>query len=269
MTAALLLLEEDKAVIHAPQQPVGRPRRFTVWGPANLSRAYRSVQQLAEAARALLPAGDWDEVELLLKAGEGGSWQSMFDSHPLAPSGAQHLATIVADGAHYGVRITPYVVVRGRTTWVGPEQDHMRTCAQVAGSVLLNVEPGAPYWNGPNDPGFIRGYIKGTGLPKEKIRVCLIPRQGQVNELGGAECIAAWTDSTLVGGASWETYGVTAGISGPSSLLVNEAIPRLDGWGVSAEPQYRIPVVQRSERHRWAETPWCAAGMEVWYLDGD
>lgn len=244
-------------------------RRFTVWSGSSISPQHRTIEDLARAVYALVPAGVWDQVELLLKAGEGGSWQSAFDSHPLAPRDSAHLAGLVAEALTFGLRITPYVVTRGRSGWIAGEQAMVSACVAVAGRCVLNTEPGSPYWNGPNDPAFIRSYIRGCGVSADALEVCMIPRAGQVAELGGAACIQAWTDPALVGSASWETYGVSAGQPGPTSLLVNEAIPRLDGWGVPPGPQYRIPVCQRSELSRWADTQWAAYGLACWYLDGD
>src|SRR5205085_10860127 len=66
------------------------------------------------------------------------------------------------------------------------------------------------YYNGPNDPGFIWGYLGGMGVPASALEVCLIPRFTQVAELGGIACLQAWTDPALVGRASFETYGLAA-----------------------------------------------------------
>jgi hypothetical protein len=252
--------------IHAP---LLAPRRFSVWCGAKLSPARQTVTDLAQAALALLPPGSWDTVELLIKAGEGGTWQGSFDSHPLAPHSAADLQALIASASRSGVRISPYVVVRGRPEWRSQEQQLVRDCVRIAQRCVLNVEPGASYWNGSTDPAYIRQFLRDLIVPALSLEVCAIPRLAQVNELGGAASLQAWTDSQLVGSASWETYGVTAGVSGPTSLLVNEAIPRLDGWGVSPGAAYRIPVVQRSERLRWASEPWAAYGLQVWYLEGD
>jgi hypothetical protein len=227
------------------------------------------VRDLANATVALRPSGDWTETELLLKAGEGGSWQSSFDGHPLAPSSATMLARLIADAATLGLRITPYVVVRAKQAWIADEQAMIRACVEVAGRCVLNVEPGVKYWDGPNDPTFIRNYLRGVQVDPAALEVCMIPRSNQVVELGGAACIQAWTDPALVGSASWECYGMAAGGAGPGSLLVSEALPRLDGWGVPPGGSYRIPVVQRDERDRWASADHCAAGMQLWHLDGN
>jgi hypothetical protein len=76
----------------AVQQQLPRPRpivphiarRFTVWCGSSIAPAHRTIEDLAVATYALIPEGLWDQVELLLKAGEGGTWQRAFDSHPLA-----------------------------------------------------------------------------------------------------------------------------------------------------------------------------------------
>lgn len=244
-------------------------RRFTVWCGVDISPAYMTINDLARATLDLGPTGEWDEVELLLKAGEGGSWQSAFDPHPLAISGPDKLATLRSAGPMVGITITPYVVVRGRQSWLADEQAMIRACVQVAGRCVLNVEPGSQYWNGSTNPAYIKAYLQGCGVPASTLEVCTIPRATQVAELGGVACLQAWTDPSLVGSASWETYGISAPGSGANSLQVDAAIPRLDGWGVPPGPQYRIPVVQRDERDRWAETTWCAYGMQVWFIDGN
>jgi hypothetical protein len=244
-------------------------RRFSVWMAVDIPAHYQTVGQMAAALESLTPAGQWDELELLMKAGEGGSWQSQFDSHPLALSGVQALEQRIAEGAAVGIRITPYVVVRAKTGWVAGEQTMIRQCVQVAGRCVLNVEPGAPYYNGPLDPGFIRGYLLGCQVPASALEVCMIPRAAQVAELGGVACLQAWTDPELVGGASWECYdSIDPGV-GPTSLAPDVAIPRLDGWGVSPELQFRICVVQRSRTPVWAETIWAAQALQCWWLDGD
>jgi hypothetical protein len=161
------------------------------------------------------------------------------------------------------------VVVRARPAWIADEQAMIRDCVRVAGRCVLNVEPGDPYYNGPDDPGFIRGYLAGIGVPASALEVCLIPRFTQVAELGGVECLQAWTDPALVGRASFETYGLAAPGPGISSLQVDVAIPRLDGWGVPPGLNYRIPVVQRDERDVWAPTIWAAGGLELWWLDSN
>lgn len=263
MTGSILLLEEMLAAPVVPRTA----RRFSVWSGSSIAPQHQTVEDLAGAVFGLLPAGVWDEIELLIKAGEGGTWQAAFDSHPLAPSGPFSLTQTVAQGKALGLRITPYVVVRGRPSWAPLEQHMIRECVYAADRCVLNVEPGAAYWNGPNDPAYIRGYLRKAGVPASTLEVCMIPRFTQVAELGGMACLQAWTDPALVGGASWETYGISAGVSGPTSLLVDEAIPRLDGWGVPRDPRFRIPVVQRDERDRWASTIWCAQGMQVWNLD--
>lgn len=277
MSVSAPILQQQQArrrqtPVQAPEPTTPEPapaRRFTVWCGSSIGAQHHTIEDLAAATYALLPPGVWDEVELLMKAGEGGSWQSAFDPHPLAISGAATLLAHVQQARPFGLRISPYIVVRARPAWAPGEQAMIRACVGVAGRCNLNVEPGAQYYNGPNDPAYIREYIAGAGVPADTLEVTLIPRAGQVAELGGAACIQAWTDPSLVGSASWETYGITAGVSGASSLLVNEAIPRLDGWGVPPEPQYRIPIPQRDERLRWADTPWCAYGMQVWFQDGN
>jgi hypothetical protein len=244
-------------------------RRFTAWCGSSISPAHRTIDDLAIATYALVPLGVWDEIELLLKAGEGGTYQAAFDSHRLAIDGPVRLLSHIQAAKPLGLRITPYVVVRARSAWIAGEQQMIRQCVRVAGRCVLNVEPGAPYYNGPNDPGFIRGYLAGIGVDPSTLEVCLIPRQTQIDELGGPACIQAWTDPTLVGGASWETYDGVAPGTGADSLRPDVAIPRLDQWGVPPDLRYRLCVVQRNRIGAWAETIWAAQGLEAWHLDGD
>jgi len=244
-------------------------RRFTVWNCSSINPTHQTIGDLCLATLALVPAGQWDEVELLLKAGEGGSWQSSFDSHPLALNGPTNLASHIAVAKVAGVRITPYVVVRGRVAWMTDEQSQIRQCAATCGRCVLNVEPGAPYYNGANDPGFIRNYLAGCNVPGGALEVCLIPRQTQVNELGGGTCIQAWTHPAQIVRACWETYGLSAPPPAPRSLRVDWDIPRLDAWGVPQALRYRVPVCQRDERDIWAPTIWAAAGLQLWNLDSN
>src|ERR1051326_1079876 len=123
-------------------QPKPTTRRFTVWMSSNIPAHYGSVDDIAAAVFALVPPGSWDEVELLLKAGEGGSWQAAFDPHPLAINSPMGLLERVQDGRAVGLRVSPYVVVRGRPEWMAGEVQMIRQCVEVAGRCVLNVEPG-------------------------------------------------------------------------------------------------------------------------------
>jgi hypothetical protein len=281
LTRTQRIIAEQQALRRAPVvTPASPTRRFSVWCGSSIGQQHRTLYDLCVAAMALEPDGKWDEVEVLMKAGEGGSWIANYlhprwgDAHPLALDGPETLARHVADVQGLGVRISPYIVVR-RTgnvagqDWTVPEQQQIRDCVRVAGRCVLNVEPGAPYDNGPKNPSAIRAYLSGIGVPPDTLEFCSIPRYTQVAELGGVDCLLAWTDPSLVGSASWETYDATAGFSGPTSLIPSEAIPRLDKWGVAAGPQYRICVVQRSRIDAWAQSIWCAQGMQVWFMDGD
>ena len=270
--SVVLLLERPSA----PPPPSKTIRRFSVWGPADLPQHYTSIEQVLDRALSLVVGLGWDEVEFLVKAGEGGSWQQSLSWHPLHISGPASLQQWMSVGAARGIRVTPYVVVRGRGSrwpsqdWRVPEQAQIRECCRVAGRCVMNLEPSVQlYWGGPFDAAGIVEYLVDIGVAPEQLEVAAIPRQGQVTELGGAAAIEAWTATGHVSRASWECYGITAGVPGETSLLVNEAIPRLDRWSVPAAPEFRIPIVQRDERSRWADTQWTTAGMQVWYLDGN
>jgi hypothetical protein len=244
-----------------------------VWNGVSINPRFRSVADIAAAVLALVPACSWDQIEWLVKAGEGGSYQASWlhpswgDGHPLAVDGAAKLGQLIQEGQQAGIRVTPYVVIR-RGTMAGAEQAMIRELVHVAGRCVLNREPGPMYDAGPFDPADDAAYLAGIGCAAACLEVCTIPRIGQVQELGGAASIRAWSDGC--GSASWETYGLVAPIPGPTSLRVDQAIPRVSayGWAGSGQ-QYRIPVVQRGELGQWAWTAWADAGLQCWHLDGD
>jgi len=265
------------ALTGAIQQQAGRAsvvpqptaRLFSAWMAVGIPSKYATVAQMCQDVLALTPAGQWGGSELFLKAGEGGTWQANFDSNPLALSGPIDLLGVVTQARDAGVAVIPYVNVRARPDWIAGEQLMIRQCVSIAGRCVLNIEPGASFYNGPLDPTFIRDYLAGIGVAPRGLQVCMIPRFTQVAELGGISCLQAWTDQKLVGRASWETYCLSAGGTGASSLCPDVAIPRLDGWGVPPGPQYRVPVVQNTDLANWSSTVWADGGIEVWWLCGD
>src|SRR5438132_1436904 len=80
------------------------------WVGSSIPAHYLSVEQLAQAALDLVPAGKWDGVELLLKAGEGGSWIARVlhptwgDPSHLALNGPTTLASHIEVAKALGVR---------------------------------------------------------------------------------------------------------------------------------------------------------------------
>lgn len=275
----LLLLERERA--HKPPEPPPVRRSFGVWCGASIALRRRNMAELCQAALDLVPSGTkWERVEVLMKAGEGGSWQAQSlhpnwgDPHPLAIDSGQSIAQRDREAQQYGCRVVPYVVIRGHgplypaQDWSAGEQAQVRACYDAVGRVIINLEPGRQYYAGPLDEAGIGAYVDGYRVPPEGLEVCAIPRTGQVHELGGSESIYAFT--SRCGSATWECYGITAPISGPTSLLVDEAIPRVTryGWAPPGD-QYRIPVVQRGEIERWAHTDWVKPGMQVWYMEGN
>ncbi len=183
----------------------------------------------------------------------------MWDPHPLAVSGPARLAALVALGQDLGVRVVPYVVVRGRSEWLHAERRQIQQCAYAAERVVLNLEPGAPYFNGEPRVDWVASYLDGVA---GELELCAIPRAWSTSYLGGPAVLQAWL--AHVSRASWECYNAEA-----ADLSPDRALQLVDSWGVPAGPQYRIPVVQRSRIGAWCDSPLAGGGMEVWHLDGD
>src|SRR5438105_4289657 len=140
VTGAALLLKP-----RAAPSPPRLLRRFSVWCGSSIGANRRTAADLADGAVSLLPAGHWDEVEVLVKAGEGGSYQAEWlhptwgDPHPLAIDSPDKLGQLIAQCRPLGVRITPYVVVRFRPSWLLDEQAMIRQLVRIAGRCVLNV----------------------------------------------------------------------------------------------------------------------------------
>lgn len=247
--------------------------RFSVWNGVSINPAYRDLADIRDAVYSLKPDGF--TAEWLVKAGEGGTWQAAWDPHPLALDGMGKLIDIYRQGQGLKpkLKVTPYVVVRGREEWNEAEWRQIAEAAFVNNRVALNLEDGAPYWNGPTNAERLREeYLRPmmrvlrSVAPYARVQVTAIPREWVVDDLGGPACIRSWLDVATE--ASWECYGLVA-----SDLLVDRAMARVRGWldgcGCFEKPRYRVPLVQRGEIDRWAGTEYTAAGLEVWHLDGD
>jgi len=234
-----------------------------VWNGSAIDARYHDLADIAQAVQALVPAS-WSDVglEWLVKAGEGGDWQSRWDTHPLAVSGPARLGELVAEGYQLGVRVVPYVVVRGREDWLGAELAQVEACARVAERVVLNLEPGASYFNGTPSVGWVESFFFGLGLDPAKLELCAIPRSMAAAYLGGPAVMQSWL--AHASRASWECYDAAA-----ADLSPDRALQLVDQWGAPPGPQYRIPVVQRSRIGAWCDSPLAGGGMEVWHLDGD
>lgn len=259
---AALAAQYVKAGIDAYQPVRPTPQRyFSVWTGAYQDQADTSVPYVKQKIHNLCP---WDNayLEWYVKAGEGGSWQRQFDDHPLAPDSENGLRGLYDNAAHFSLKVVPYVVVRGRFEWEAQEHEQIRACVRATGACVLNLEPGAPYWNGPVTSTGVQNWFNRLAVPPENLFLTAIPRHSAVMSLGGWETMRTWVWN--VGGVSWECYGAIA-----DDLRVDQAIPRvremLPGYG----PWYFVPVVNRSEIVEWAGTTYAEPALQVWYLDGD
>jgi hypothetical protein len=248
---------------------------FSVWNGTTINPRYQSMADIKNAVHTLNPFPRnraWHE-EWLIKAGEGGTWQSdLGDSHPLALSGPDSLQERVAQGVRYKLHVIPYVVIRGKPAWDQDEWNQITDCARLADRVVLNLEPGAQYWDGPTaQQELFDQYINPlldqlSTLPSYQLEVCMIPRQWTQDVLGGEPCWAAWVSKAQR--VSYECYDATA-----ADLDVAASIARVQQWaadtGWGGNPEDLIPVVQQSRIGAWATTSYCKHGFEVWHLDGD
>lgn len=256
------------AMLPSEPEPAPIAKPFRVWNGTQIASRYHSVADVAEAVRALIPAGSW-APEWLVKAGEGGTWQARWDRHRLAVSGPEKLRELVQAGQDCGLAVTPYVVVRGRAEWREAEIEQIAQCAAAAGRVVLNLEDGLAYWNGPTDTVALRELYLLPMLRRVQelaagatVQLTVIPRAWVLDALGGPDAIREWL--RFCNGCSWECYGMAA-----RDLLVDAAVPRVRALFPDWPDCYFVPLVQRGELARWAGTEWAAAGIEVWHLDGD
>src|SRR5207245_7004169 len=160
-----------------PIVPPATARLFSVWNGSAIGAQYHELADIAQAVQALVPAS-WSDVglEWLVKAGEGGDWQSRWGPSPLAVSGPAPLGELVAEGEQLGVRVGPYVVVRGRADGLRAALSQVAACARVAERVVFNLEPGAGYFTGLSPVSWVNGYFDLLGLGSEKLELCAIPR---------------------------------------------------------------------------------------------
>lgn len=181
-------------------EPIPVPSKtFSVWNGNTI--AHQTVLDIAQSVAALCPDPTW-ALEWFPKAGEGGTWQSTWDSSPLAIDGPSSLSAAVAEFRRYHIRLVPYVVIRGRPEWRQAEQEQIRQCVFAAGMCILNLEPGPEYWNGPTDTIGVQAWFGELNVPAERLWLCAIPRQWCVNTLGGDDVMRLWTAN--VAGVSWE-----------------------------------------------------------------
>jgi hypothetical protein len=257
------------------KRPLNPARRFGVWNGVAISREYSSLAVVAAAVRALCPQGRW-YLEWLVKAGEV-DWQSRWDSHPLAIDGPAKLKALYQEGRRLrpALKVTPYFVIRGRPQWIAEEHQKIALAASITGRVVLNLEEGERYWNGPTDPEQLRceyldplARMIRTLAPRRRVQIQIgaIPREWVVRELGGDPAIDEW--ARFAGAMSWECYGAAA-----RDLMPDVAMARVRQWlsdvPKAKGPAYYVPIVQRSMIAQWAGSPECRDGMEVWHLGGD
>lgn len=251
--------------------------RFSVWNGVRINPQHQSLPEIAAVIEALKPRGRWSR-EWLVKAGEGGTWQAAWDGHLLALDGPEKLRALYQEGRGLRPRlwVTPYVVVRGRPQWDAAEWRQIAECAAVTGRVVLNLEDGPQYWNGDTDPDLLRANyleplaatVRSIGAQAGRLghrvhlQLCAIPRAWSVASLGGVDAINAWL--SYCRSAAWECYDAAA-----PDLDVALSMERLEQLGVWGDPQWRIPVVNRSRIDAWACSPRARRGLQVWHLDGD
>jgi hypothetical protein len=260
-------------------------KRFGVWNGTTINPAYSSLEDIHRAVLELMPPGKWTP-EWYPKAGEGGTWQAAWDGHGLALDGFGKLLALVEEGKRIGLNVVPYVIIRGRPEWREAEFAQIAECAVACRRVILNLEPGSHYWNGPTTAeALLEEYIRpmwdriraafGPDPSWKKVFVQLgyIPRQWVVDALGGDDndrnilsTLDAWVEN--VGGISWETYDGIA-----HDLCVADSMARVDYWLADTKKArrtaFKVPIVQRNRIHVWAHSSFAAHGLEVWHLDGD
>lgn len=262
--------------------------RLSVWNGIAINYKYRSIKDIRDAILALKPPGEWS-LEWLVKAGEGGSWQyQLGDHHPLAVSSAGQLYELSRAGRQLRppLRVTGYVVLRGFRAWRDDELNQIAACVSATGRVVLNLEPGDHYWRGPTVPSLlrqeyleplaerIRAAMRSSKRRVASVELCAIPRRAAIEALGGVEAIIAWLEfcAQFRGSAAWETYDAVSPHRDNEwyeCLDVAHAFSRLEALGIWGDPQWRIPVVQRSRLPVWAATPYARRGIQVWHLGGD
>ena len=247
--------------------------RFSVWNGSSINPYWQSLDQIHEAIASIKPCG-YKQLEWIVKAGEGGTWQSAWDSNPLAISGPDQLATLYTQGKALKLKVTPYVVIRGRPEWNDAEWQQIAQCVQVCRRVVLNLEPGDEYWNGPTDPtdlnnnyiapmwNAIQAVVTRRQLGVAQLELACIPRQSAVDTLGGVPCLQAWQQG--VNAMSWECYDATA-----PDLAVDASIARVQAWLPNLSKGFYRPIVQQSRIDAWSHTKYADSGLEVWHLDGD
>lgn len=244
-----------------PPPPDPLRRTFSVFTGAGIPTRYQNEKAIAEAIRGLCPWSDAN-LEWWVKAGEGGSWEGEWDHHPLAIGSDGDLMARALAMIRLGVRLVPWVVLRGRPEWEEGEQEIIRQCVEVTGACGLNLEPGDAYWNGPTDPGAVAEWIDRLGLAPDLLWLVAIPRTTAVTALGGQATMRVWLGR--VAGASWECYDATA-----ADLSPDLALPRVNFWEATANPWKRIPIVQRSRIGAWKDSHWAEMALQCWTLDGD
>jgi hypothetical protein len=244
-----------------PPAPPATRRAFSVWHGNSIGN-FGSLEQIVDAVRALCPEPDACDLEWWPKAGEV-DWQSAFDPHPLAISGPEELGRHHARMSELGVRLVPYVVVRGRPEWQDREQAMIRACVQYTGVCCLNLEPGTQYWNGATSPGGVQLWLDALGVPPDNLWLCPIPRRWVIDTLGGPATMRTWMAACA--GTSWQCYE-----DAPApDLAPDRALPLVDEWAPNDSPWHRIALVQRSMVQRYWDHPRMQLAMQVWHLAGN
>lgn len=234
------------------------PRTFSVW-TGSVIGGY-SLPELCDAIKALAPPGEW-AYEWWVLAGEGGSWAARWDTYsPLAIGSAADLGLRREFAAGLGVRVVPWVVMRGRPGWGMEERLLIRQCVEVAGVCALNLESGPSYWNGPVSPLAVAEWLEMLDVPRERLWLTVVPRLREVDTLGGIDTLSVWL--RYVAGCSLECYGLTA-----PDLRVDVAVPRWRALFSEFGSWYSVPIVERGEIADWTDSEYVSLAMQVWALD--
>ena len=239
--------------------------KIGVWSGTYISD-YHTVGAVQEAIFSLI--GRHEECDWIVKAGEAGTWQATWDMSPLAPSDPDRLKWLWSEGQALRpkLHVVPYVVLRGRPEWREAEIQQIADCSYCE-RVILNLEPGEAYWNGPTDPAGINDFmmsVREAVTNFNDIELAVIPRLSAIQALGGLETFHTWLN--WADAVSWECYGKIA-----PDLHIEKAMRRIHEWFPGNPyqwgPEYRIPIIEAAEiSDGWLDIFYTDGGIQIWHL---